>query len=135
MSQCRRTRASTALLALPLSNCPATPAVASAPDAVGAVGAVDGVLFLRALTDPKARATDMTPLANQVKTMLGALPPAQRDAQAGATALAQVPDTAHIMRVMMATRARHVVMPDDPAFLDGELDRFLVTRADARVGD
>ena len=158
--------------------------------------------FLRALTDPKTRAANLTPLADQMKTMLGALSPAELDAQAGATALAQVPDTAHMMRVtalvsashpptvaravaemmtterrnlgaaiqapvpviasamgapgerltqtvdrdkahvskardgdvMAATRARHVVMPDDPAFLHGELDRFLVTRAAARVG-
>ena len=72
---------------------------ASAPDAVGAVGAVDGVPFLQALTNPKTRAADMTPLADQMKAMLGALSPAQLDAQAGATALAQVPDTAHMMRV------------------------------------
>jgi hypothetical protein len=34
----------------------------------------------------------------------------------------------------LALTLGNVVMPDDPAFPHGELDRFLVTRAAARVG-
>jgi hypothetical protein len=36
--------------------------------------------------------------------------------------------------VIAASQARHFIMLDNPAFLHAGIDRFLVPRADARMG-
>lgn len=74
--------------------------------------------------------TDLRPLLDRVRaptlvvgTWVGGAPRATRD---GALAVfrAQYASLAGV-RIVMADRARHFVQVDDPAFLDGEIDRFL----------
>jgi N-formylmaleamate deformylase len=71
---------------------------AAAPDALGGIMAVDGVPFIAALGDSTATEAGMRPRVDPMRTMYGALTPAQLGVQARASLPTLMRDTSHVSR-------------------------------------
>jgi len=101
---------------------------AAAPNALGGVLAVDGVPFISALSDSTATEDGMRPRVAVLRTMYGALSPAQLGEQTRASLPTLMHDTSHVMRGVRWAEG------SDPATVGQAMAEMMTTDLRGRLG-